>query len=212
MSTRDELQSLWLSTRDRLQAKELWAHGEASLSLRIPDTDLMWFGVGSDAAPQLLPWRGPEAPGKAAGVHAVIHRRRGDVSAVFRGGGAFGACLSGFGVLPQVFDEQARHLGRMGQPVDRLGDLEGTLRTGGNVLLFRSQPICMGMTATRLALNAELFEKCAKAYVLAAASGARVRPLPWIVRFVANRRLSKDQRLALQRLQQGQLPTESKGY
>src|SRR5512134_2841138 len=87
MNTRDALQSLWLSTRDRLQAKELWTHGEASLSLRIPDTDLMWFGVGSDAAPQLLPWRGPEAPGKAAGVHAVIHRRRGDVSAVFRGGG-----------------------------------------------------------------------------------------------------------------------------
>ena len=68
------------------------------------------------------------------------------------------------------------------------------------------------MTAMRLALNAELFEKCAKAYVLAVAGGGRVRALPCIVRWVANRRLGKDQQRAAARLLQGLLPEESKGY
>ena len=68
------------------------------------------------------------------------------------------------------------------------------------------------MPATRLALNTELFEKCAKAYVLAAASGGAVRPLPWLVRRVANGRLRKDRRAAVARWAQGLLPEEAKGY
>ena len=78
--------------------------------------------------------------------------------------------------------------------------------------LVQGNPVCLGTTATRLALNAELFEKCAKAYVLAAASGGRVRPLPWLVRHVANGRLLKDERQARERFVQGLLPVESKGY
>jgi len=86
------------------------------------------------------------------------------------------------------------------------------LRQGGNVLLVQGRPLCIGMTATRLALNAELFEKCAKAYVLAVAGGGRVHALPWIVRLVANRRLHKDEQRATQRFAQGLLPEETKGY
>ena len=82
----------------------------------------------------------------------------------------------------------------------------------GNVLLLRGRPVCLGMTPLRLALNAELFEKCAKAYVLAVAGNGRVRPLPWIVRLVANRRLAKDRQRAAVRFVQGHLPEESNGY
>lgn len=82
----------------------------------------------------------------------------------------------------------------------------------GNAALVDGHMVCLGTTATRLGLNAELVEKCAKAYVLAVAGGGRVRPLPWIVRLVANRRLAKDQERARARLLQGLLPEESKGY
>ena len=92
----------------------------------------------------------------------------------------FGRCLADFGgAMPQVFDEQARHLGPMGPAAAALRELARSLRQGGNVLLVQGRPLCIGMTATRLALNAELFEKCAKAYVLAVAGGGRVQALPW---------------------------------
>ena len=70
----------------------------------------------------------------------------------------------------------------------------------------------LGMTPSRLAMNAELFEKCATAYVLAVASGGPVRPLPWIVRHVANRHLMKDEQRARGRVRAGLAPEETKGY
>jgi hypothetical protein len=150
---------------------------------------------------------------RGAGLHAAIYACRADVGAIAAGGGAFGLCLADFGaVMPGVFDEQARHLGCMPAGVEDPRDLAPRLGGGGNVLVARGLPVCLGMTASRATLNAELFEKCAKAYVLAMASGGHVRPLPWIVRTVANRRLLKDERRAAQRFGLGLLPEESRGY
>jgi len=206
MPIEDQLRTEWSTLRDRLQAKHLLGGEGASLSLRIPGSDAMWFGRATDAAPQHLPLRG--APPNAK-VHAMVYAQRADVAAVAWGCGAFGPCLADFGgAMPQVFDEQARHLG----PMHPGGAAVAALHGRGNVALVAGWPVCLGMTAMRLALNAELFEKCAKAYVLAVAGGGRVRPLPWIVRWVANRRLGKDQQRAAARLQQGLLPEESKGY
>jgi hypothetical protein len=61
-------------------------------------------------------------------------------------------------------------------------------------------------------LNAELFEKCAKAYVLARATGLPMHTLPWWVCRIANGRLKKDQRRATERFALGLLPEEVKGY
>ena len=210
MSTEDQLRTEWSALRDRLQAKQLLRGEGASLSLRIPGSDGMWFGGSTDAAPQRLPLRG--APAQAE-VHASAYAQRTDVGAVAVGGGAFGQCLGDFGgAMPQVFDEQARHLGPMGSPRRVQGNAGAMWGGRGNVALVDGFPVCLGMTAMRLALNAELFEKCAKAYVLAVAGGGRVRALPWIVRLVANRRLAKDEQRAAGRFLQGLLPEESKGY
>jgi hypothetical protein len=100
----------------------------------------------------------------------------------------------------------------MGRPVSGLEDLPAALAGGGNAAIVRGQVLCIGTTAARLSMNAELFEKCAKAYVLAMATGGRVKPLPWIVRHVANRRLMKDERRAAERFARGLLPEETKGY
>lgn len=212
MVNHDAMKSLWLQARDRLQAKALLAGASASLSVRCPGATSMWFGAATDSEPQLLDWRDDIGPGLAA-VHASVYASRADVGAVAWGGGPFGSCLDDFGgALPQVFDEQARHIGPMPAASAQAGAIEHGLRRGGNALLCQGQPICLGTTCARMALNAELFEKCAKAYVLADATGGHVAQLPWLVRAIANARLHKDQRLAAQSLAGGTLPSESRGY
>jgi len=210
MTTEETLSRQWLHLRERLEAKQLLAAVGGGLSLRIPGSQAMWFGYATDEAPQ------PMLFGAASGdgaIHAYAYAARSDAGAIAVGGGEFGRCLAEFGgAMPQAFDEQARHLGAMGPAVTELRELAPSLQEGGNVLLVQGRPVCLGMTATRLALNAELFEKCAKAYVLAVATGGRVRPLPWIVRRVANGRLHKDEQRATQRFAQGLLPEETKGY
>jgi len=210
MTIDETLSKHWLDLRERLQAKHLLPADGGSVSLRIPGSDAMWFGDAGDAAPQRVLFGAASGDGL---VHAATYAARRDVGAIAVGGAAFGRCLADFGgAMPQAFDEQARHLGAMGPAATELRELGASLRRGGNVLLVQGRPVCLGMTAMRLALNAELFEKCAKAYVLAVAGGGRVRPLPWIVRFVANRRLYKDEQRAAQRFAQGRLAEETKGY
>jgi len=210
MSTmEDELRTLWLELCDRLSAKHLLqAHG-ATLSLRLPGVDAMWFGEVGTPTPRRVDF---DATGAAA-WHADIYVQRGDVGAIAIGGGAFGHRLAQFGGrMPEVFDEQARHLGRMEPALMHREELFDALAAGGNVVLAEGEPVCMGMTGTRMALNAELFEKCAKAYVLAVAAGGSVKPLPWLVRFIANRRLMKDEQNAKASWARGCLPQESGGY
>lgn len=212
MTLQESMKEQWLRTRDRLVAKELLRSADASLSVRCPGGSSMWFGTVEESSPLLLNWHGTARSGSAF-AHTIVHACRADVGAVAWGGGLFGACLADFGgVLPQVFDEQARHIGPMGWPAGSDSELATALGTAGNALLWRSQPMCFGTTCTRLALNAELFEKCAKAYVLAAAAGGRVKELPWLVRRIANSRLVKDERRAAQAFERGELPVESSGY
>jgi ribulose-5-phosphate 4-epimerase/fuculose-1-phosphate aldolase len=198
------LRASWSEVRERLAARDLLRGEHATLSLRIPGTGAMWLGAAADPSPS----RVTEAP-----LHSAIYAARADVGAIAVGGGGFGIALADFGGrMPEVFDEQARHLGRMGDAVGRDGDVARSLRAGGNAVLVDGIPVCLGTTASRLALNAELFEKCAKAYVLAAAAGGPVKPLPWWVRHIANGRLLKDEARAAGRLAQGLLPEESRGY
>jgi hypothetical protein len=216
MQIEHTLREQWLLLRERLQAKHLLSGADASLSLCIPASGAMWFGTVAEPAPRRVTHTHLSQASHYAAeeqVHAAVYAARADVGAIAAGGGEYGRCLADFGgALPQVFDEQARHLGPMGPAaVNEFGIPQG-LAAGGNVLLVQGRPLCLGTTGTRLALNAELFEKCAKAFVLAAASGGRVRPLPWWVRAIANRRLMKDERAAAQRLGQGLLAQESKGY
>jgi hypothetical protein len=208
----DSMKSIWLTTRDRLVAKGLLGDAGATLSVRCPAAGAMWLGAVADAAPALKLWCRSNSKGIAA-AHARVYACRPDVGAIAWGGGPFGACLADFGgMLPQVFDEQARHIGRMAQAIESEAKLEDALRTGGNALIWRKLPLCFGTTATRLALNAELFEKCAKAYVLAVAAGGHVNTLPWWVRLIANSRLAKDERRAAEAFGRGELPMESRGY
>jgi hypothetical protein len=212
MTTDEILRTQWLPLRERLQLKQLLGGEGASLSLRVPASAAMWFGGAREATPRRLPLQHQDNEGGEEGAHAAVYRARPDVGAIGWGGGSFGIALADFGgTMPQLFDEQARHLGPMA-PATSLDTLARSLQRRGNVLLLQGRPLCLGTTATRLALNAELFEKCAKAHVLAVAAGGRVHALPWWVRWIANGRMRKDASRAEARFAQGLLPEESKGY
>ncbi|KAE8753833.1 hypothetical protein FSO04_42965 [Paraburkholderia madseniana] len=222
MDTHDSLIAQWLDIKARLYDKQLLRHREQdgpapSVSVRCPGTRSMLFSNVPDTAARRLsidaPDHGANRADDIADVHAAIYRLRNDIGAIAYGGGRYGSCLADFsGAIPILFDEQARHLGRMGAAVDHVDQLAHSLSRGGNSVLFRGEPVCFGTTCQRMALNAELFEKCAEAYVLAAAAGSRMTLLPWLVRFVANRRLRKDQQRATESFAAGMLPPESRGY
>jgi len=212
MSTVPQIEALWLHTRERLVAKRLLGDDPAALALRCPGSTAMCCGALDAERPQWLDWRDPALPASAQ-VHAQVYLRRPDVGASAWSAGAFGNRLADVGgVLPQVFDEQARHIGPMSAPLAAAAALANAPLRIGNALLLGARPLCLGISAQRLALNVELFEKCAKAYVLAAATGAQVRELPWWVRRIANGRLRKDQTRAAAAFAAGELPAESTGY
>ena len=212
------LEQAWVDARHRLRTKglfasALFASGGASLSLRCAGGDALWFGAADADRPQRLALPEAAKASDEAPLHAAIYLARPDVGAIACGGGEFGALLGDFGgALPVVFDEQARHLGIMGAAVSGAAGLAASLRAGGNALVVAGRPACFGATCQRLVLNAELFEKCAKACVLAMAAGGTPKPLPWWVRRIANGRLMKDERRAAQAFAQGRLPDESTGY
>jgi hypothetical protein len=212
MRTDPDLQTLWLQTRERLAAKALLGSDAVALALRIPGTTALWCGGLDDERPHRLDWRDPALP-TAALAHARLHACRADVGASAWSAGPFGLRLADVGgVLPQVFDEQARHIGPMPAPLAAADALASGPPQIGSALLLGGRPLCLGISAQRLALNVELFEKCAKAYVLAAATGGQVRELPWWVRRIANGRLRKDQARAAAAFAAGELPAESTGY
>jgi ribulose-5-phosphate 4-epimerase/fuculose-1-phosphate aldolase len=200
----------------RLTRQGLIASTPASMSLRLPGSTRMLVCGGADGRVDTCDWseRALEESSSLA-LPAAIYRIRGDVGAIALGGGSFARALAGFGgTLPGVFDEQARHLGGMPEPVTAAegGRLRAALGGGGNALLVAGMPVCLGTTCQRLILNAELFEKCAKAWVLAIAAGGQPRALPWWVRRIANGRLRRDERRAARSFANGQLPEETNRY
>ena len=214
------------SARDRLLSRGLFSYAGASLSLRLPGSGeylLLDASVASPIVQSLPPAAIPAgenaASGHTAQTHSLIYRIRSDVGAIAIGGGPFGSLLHAMGgTLPMLFDEQARHLGRMRGPVpnSREGEFErnltSALSAGTNAVVVANAPTILGTSCQRMVLNAELFEKCAKAHVLAAATGNQVTRLPWWVIKIAGDRLKKDQRRARQCFANGKLPPESSGY
>jgi len=199
----------------RLRGKSLFDAG-ACLSVLMPgEAAFLLLDQQSDIGRHDLASAGQPASGTAA-LHARIYQARGDVGAVLQAAPTWAAALGQLAApMPGIFDEQIRHLGaQIGQVPDwRQGSkLEAALALGNNGYGLGTQVLFLGMTLERLVFNAELLEKCAKAYLLAHSTGMPVGRIPWLVRWVAGGRLRKDQRRAAQRHAAGQLAERSKAY
>jgi ribulose-5-phosphate 4-epimerase/fuculose-1-phosphate aldolase len=193
-----------------------------SVSARIPGTTEMLFIGG------LEDWHSigdtPIAPTSfasretAAALHGGIYLARPDVGAVVISSPSGVRLLAaGSGALPPLFDEQVRHIGLPSWTPPAAGP-QSKLRTakafrrGANAALLDGRLVCLGMTIERAIHNTDLLEKCARAYVLAQASGSPVRTLPAWVQFIANRRLQRDERSAEASYAKGELPEGTTAY
>ena len=211
LTRESNLVSSVLAARERCARQGYLGSEHAGLSARLPGESLFLFVGATEVAPRRYSWL-DDFETLPLTLHATIYTLRPDAGAVLSGGGEFTAMLHEFGgAMPLGFDEQARHLGRM-RDAATVTELRHGLANGTNSLLVGNLPVCLGTTCQRLVLNAELFEKCAKAHVLAAATGGRVGRLPWWVSAIATGRLRKDQRRAAERFAQGLLPEETRGY
>lgn len=197
----------------RLRAKGLFGDAGDSLSMRIPGREAFLLALPDRADVETVSF---EARGQeAAGFHAAIYRSRKDAGAVLIGRTPWSTALSAIGApIPTLFDEQARHIGSSGKPlrIGRDARGAGAIKDGANVAIYGDQRVCVGTTPSRVVFNAELFEKCAKAFVVAYSSGERIRKVPGWVRYIAGGRMRKDQKRAAESYAAGRIPEGMDGY
>ena len=197
----------------RLRAKALYGQAGDSVSMRVPGR--REFLLALPDSDELRAVNFDEKGNEAAAFHAAVYSVRGDAGAILIGRTPWSAALCTIGRrVPTLFDEQARHIGKIEDPihVGRRQWAVQALRRGGNVALYGDQRICVGTTPDRVVFNADLFEKCAKAFVIAHASGHRIRKVPGWVRYIAAGRLKKDQKRAVDSYRAGKIPEGMDAY
>ena len=204
----------------RIVAKGLAADSPARFSVRIPGRNAMATGNAQAnlAEIAIIPLDQPGVSEPALTMHAAVYRIRGDAGAILTAQQPWASRLALLtDPMPAVFDEQARQLGRR---IDRLSQKGPQLTAAGATRLKRGAHafeldegvLTIGFTAERAVLNAELLEKCAKAYLLACLTGHRIGRIPWLVRYIAVGRLRKDQRRASESYARGEMPGSFSTY
>lgn len=223
-----ELHDLW----NRLESKGLFQTHPVSLSFLLPGTGtflLMVKGEGKKNKPtiQTFSTNNPntmldgnnqiESLPSIIRFHADLYSFRPDVGAIVRFVPPWSSQLKYLDhPLPLVFDEQCRQLGASVNqlPLDKDGNLKESsiLLSGANGFLVSEEVVITSVTREKAIYNCELIEKCAKAYLLAIATGGSVRKIPWFVRFIAKSRLLKDEKKAIEFYKRGERPTGFKAY
>jgi len=202
------------AARTRLANKGL-LKADDSLSIRVPGGDVVFMTetAGGDAPHRTLSLRSVTTG--AAEMHRLAYVARPDAGAILLNRQQWAAALpAAGGTMPGIFDEQLRQLGWKVTQItpSALSRAHPEMAGGGNAFGMGEEVLCLGMTAERLVFNAELLEKCAKAYVLATATGLGLKKIPWLVRWIATRRLRREQRRAAASYARGELPPRSMGY
>ncbi|PYB69805.1 hypothetical protein [Rhizobium wuzhouense] len=199
----------------RLSGKGLLKPGD-QLSQRIPELNafVKVMVTARNDVPADFEWvRLSDTP---ADLHHRIYRARPDVGAIAAGRPTWTSWLSRIDLsMPGIFDEQIRHLGiearRIGMSSSETAPMPA-LSSGANAYCLDDLVLCFGMGLERLLLNIEILEKCAECYVLAQSTGAEVKRIPWLIRFIANGRLRKDQKEAAARHLRGERSILKAGY
>lgn len=176
----------------RMIEKRLLNADDDAISLLIPGAGRMLYRARADSAVRELPLSGLEG---SPALHGLAYALRPDAGALASISTTTSAALAqSGGHVPIVFDEQARHIGETWGKTN-LATLSGALAGGGNAGFCDGRLLVLGVTPNRMIFNAELFEKCAGAYLLARgeAPGRKLHSVPAWVRLIARRRLRRDQ-------------------
>jgi ribulose-5-phosphate 4-epimerase/fuculose-1-phosphate aldolase len=212
MQIKDQL----LEGCNRLVSKGFLRSPADSFSLRVPGKMEMvmisehenWDQV-NDTDVRVVPF---SIKDDSSALHARIYQQRGDVGAIAVSSPKGVRLLAGCGgLLPPIFDEQVRHIGpSIGSLTDEEAKCKDmlwkTFKSGANAALLDERLLCLGMTRDRALFNTELYEKCARAYVIAKACDRRISHVPLWVRLIANRSLLKDEGIARASYREGRVP------
>jgi hypothetical protein len=216
--TNDDHQTQLRQAAARLRSNGLLRPND-STSLRVPGTGhFLYLQTG---ASETSDFSLTERQIGEVETHRLVYTVRPDVGAVLFGSLPFGSQLHQAGaIVPSVFDAQLRCLGaetlRITTPSDP-PSAQQAFRNGANAFVVLdfgapARALCFGFALDLLLFNTELLEKCAKAYLVAAATGMPIRRLPWFVRWIATRRLAKDSRLAAGHFARGAAANIKKPY
>jgi len=199
----------------RLAGKGLLKPGDM-LSQRIPEQNavlLTRIAAGQDV-PEVFEWS--NLTDTSSDLHHAIYAARPDVGAIAAGQFTWTNMLARLDLsLPPIFDEQIRQLGVEARRVARRSTDPGAfpaLQNGANGYCLDDLSVCLGMGLERLLLNIEILEKSAESFVLAASAGLKVKRIPWLVKYIANGRLKKDQKDAAERHLRGERSILKAGY
>ena len=198
----------------RLSGKGLLQPGD-QLSQRIPEENaFVKVSITSEHVPTTFEWT--RLSDKIGDLHERIYNARSDVGAIAAGRPIWTSWLSRLDMsMPAIFDEQVRHLGieakRVGMSSRQNGPI-AALSNGANAYCLDDVVLCFGMGLERLLLNIEILEKCAECFVLAQSARAEVKRIPWLIRFIANGRLRKDQKDAAAHHLRGEQSILKAGY
>ena len=217
-----QMETQFLEACRRLAGKGFFHSPADSLSMRIPGNMEMILTSGHEDWRQMGPAHlhtvSILSEEGLRGLHASVYRTRADAGAVAISSPGGARLLARFGgCLPAIFDEQVRHIGPSLGPLpdeENVGEnlVRETFRHGTNAALLGERLLCLGMTCERVVLNTELYEKCARAYVIALATGSRIKFIPVWVRLIANRRLLKDEKRAAASYCSGCIPQRVNAY
>ncbi|AJQ94012.1 class II aldolase/adducin family protein [Gynuella sunshinyii] len=204
-----------IHTAERLREKKFFHQSDNLISALVPGTaSLLYLTPDGDARPCAFAAidSQPEEWRQSLRLHAQIYQARQDVGAIARLSPQWCRALAQLNeVMPSVFDEQARHIGKSWS-LNTPRQLLKVIAKGGNCGTLEGDQLVFGVTLNRMVFNAELFEKCAMAYTLARASGKPVGSVPWWVRLIAGRRMIADEKKAAISHQAGQLAEELRAY
>lgn len=220
----------WMQAAERLLEKSMVKAGsDEAMSLRLPGEAKMLGGTINTKL-SIVDLNGAERTEDAGAfpashLHAAIYRARPDVGAILFSRQDWGSSLNqGTEPMPGIFDEQVRQLGRSVAPLkgvpQQISTFRGNLgaatlsqlRAGEQIFLVSGGLLILGHTVERVVFNAELVEKCAKAYLIARATGLAVKKVPLYVRIIANMRLHKDQKRSAASYAAGEIPAGFKAY
>lgn len=202
----------------RLEAKRLATAPSDTFSARVPGRPALAVASLGTRATRVVPLGEAAADEPAVALHAVVYRARGDAGALLTARLPWASRLAQLAEpMPAVFDEQVRQLGARVEHLPTQGSTLGGAATarlarGANAFLLGEQVLVVGFTPERAVLNAEVLEKCAKAYLLARLAGGPVRTIPWLVRWIAGGRLRKDERRAAAAHARGETPGRFSTY
>ena len=149
---------------------------------------------------------GERKPSVESALHAGVYRVRADVNAVVHTHQVYASALALINApIPALFDEQVRFLGRSVEIIpyapSGTGFLKNTIvkhiKNYHNAYILQNHGVlCFGHDAERAALNVEILEKCALAYLLALCTERKVSKIPLPIREIAFAKLRSDQKKA----------------